>query len=102
MEQPILLALIALGSALVTALIPRLFTRKKDTVDMFAELQERLYAEIERLEKKITVLEKREAEATELEARLIGRIAELEQQNVVQAIEINRLKTELEKYVKNS
>ena len=57
MEQPILLALIALGSALVTVLIPRLFTRKKDTVDMFAELQERLYAEIERLEKKITVLE---------------------------------------------
>jgi hypothetical protein len=102
MEQPIFLALIAFGSALATALIPRLFSRKKDTVDMFAELQNKLYAEIERLEKKITVLEKREAEATELEARLIGRIAELEQQNVVQAIEINRLKTELEKYVKNS
>jgi len=102
MEQPIFLALIAFGSALATALIPRLFSRKKDTVDMFAELQDKLYAEIERLEKKITVLEKREAEATELEARLIGRIAELEQQNVVQAIEINRLKTELEKYVKNS
>jgi hypothetical protein len=102
MEQPVFLTLIALGSALITAVIPRLFSRKKDTVDMFAELQDKLYAEIERLEKKITVLEKREAEATELEARLIGRIAELEQQNVVQAIEINRLKTELEKYVKNS
>ena len=102
MEQPIFLALIAFGSALATALIPRLFSRKKDTVDMFAELQDKLYAEIERLEKKITVLEKREAEAAELEARLIGRIAELEQQNVVQALEIDRLKTELEKYVKNT
>ena len=102
MEQPILLALIALGSALVTALIPRLLTRKKDTVDMFAELQERLYAEIERLEKKITVLEKREAESAQLETKLISRIAELEQQNVFQAIEIDRLKTELNKYVKNN
>lgn len=102
MEQPILIALIAFSSALVTALVPRLFSRKKDTVDMFAELQERLYAEIERLEKKITILEKREAESAQIEARLIGRIAELEQQNVVQALEIDRLKTELEKYVKNS
>jgi hypothetical protein len=102
MEQPIFLALIAFGSALATALIPRLFSRKKDTVDMFAELQDKLYAEIERLEKKITILENREAEAAELEARLISRIAELEQQNVVQALEIDRLKTELEKYVKNT
>ena len=46
MEQPILLAIIALGSALVTALITRLLTIKKDTVYMFAELKERLYAEI--------------------------------------------------------
>jgi hypothetical protein len=102
MEQPILLAIIAFGSALATTLIPRLLTKKKDTVDMFAELQERLYAEIERLEKKITILEKREAEASQIESTLIGRIAELEQQNVVQAIEIDRLKTELNKYVKNN
>lgn len=102
MEQPILLALIALGSAVVTTVAPRLFSKKKDTVDMFVELQEKLYSEIDRLEKKIIVLEQREHEAYILEEKLIKRIAELEQENIRQANEIQQLKAELEKYVKNN
>lgn len=102
MEQPILLALIALGSAVVTTVAPRLFSKKKDTVDMLSEIQEKLYSEIDRLEKKIIVLEQREHEAYILEEKLIKRIAELEQENIRQANEIEQLKAELEKYVKNN
>ena len=53
MEQPILLALIALGSAILTVTIPRLFSKKRDAVEMYAEIQNKLYSEIDRLEKKI-------------------------------------------------
>lgn len=102
MDQTILLALASIGSAIVTTIVPRLFNKKKDTVDMFAEMQEKLYSEIERLEKKIVVLEQREHEATLIEEKLIKRIAELEQENIRQANEIEQLKAELEKYVKNS
>jgi hypothetical protein len=102
MEQPILLALIALGSAIITNVVPKLFNKKKDTVDMLAEIQEKLYSEIDRLEKKIIILEQREQEAYIIEEKLIKRIAELEQENVRQANEIQQLKTELEKYVKNN
>jgi len=102
MEQPILLALIALGSAVVTTIVPRIFSKKKDTVDMLAEIQDKLYSEIDRLEKKIIVLEQREHEAYLLEEKLIKRIAELEQENIRQANEIEQLKAELEKYVKNN
>ena len=102
MEQTTLLALIALGSAAITATVPRIFSKKKDTVDMLAEIQDKLYSEIDRLEKKSTILEQREHEATLIEEKLIKRIAELEQENIRQANEIQQLKTELEKYVKNS
>lgn len=102
MDQSILLALSALGSAVATALIPRIFNKKKDTVDMFAEIQNKLYSEIDRLEKKIFLLEQREHEAHAIEEKLVKRIAELEQENIRQANEIQQLKAELEKYVKNN
>lgn len=102
MDQTILLALTSIGSAIVTTIVPRLLNKKKDTVDMFAEMQEKLYSEINRLEKKIAVLEQREHEAYLLEEKLIKRIAELEQENIRQANEIEQLKAELEKYVKNN
>lgn len=102
MEQPILLALIALGSAVLTVTIPRLFSKKKDTVDMYAEIQTKLYSEIERLEKKINLLEQKEEESYLLEEKLTKRISELEQENLRQAIEIERLKIELKQYVKQN
>ena len=102
MEQPILLALTSIGSAIVTTIVPRLFNKKKDTVDMFAEIQEKLYTEIDRLERKIIILEQKEHNAYLLEEKLIKRIAELEQENIRQANEIEQLKAELEKYVKNN
>ena len=102
MDQTLLLALTSLGSAILTTVVPRLLSKKKDTVDMFAEMQGKLYSEIDRLEKKIIILEQREHEATLIEEKLIKRIAELEQENIRQANEIEQLKTELEKYVKNN
>lgn len=102
MDQTILLALTSIGSAIVTTIVPRLLSKKKDTVDMFAEMQEKLYSEINRLEKKIAILEQREHDAFLLEEKLIKRIAELEQENIRQANEIEQLKAELEKYVKNN
>ena len=74
MEQPILLALTSIGSAIVTTIVPRLFNKKKDAVDMFAEIQEKLYTEIDRLEKKIIILEQKEHNAFLLEEKLIKRI----------------------------
>lgn len=102
MEQPILLALIALGSAILTVTIPRLFSKKKDAVDMYAEIHTKLYSEIERLEKKITILEQKEEQSYLIEEKLTKRIAELEQENLRQAIEIERLKVELKQHVKQN
>jgi hypothetical protein len=102
MEQPIFLALIALGSAILTVTIPRLFSKKKDAVDMYAEIHTKLYSEIERLEKKITILEQKEEQSYLIEEKLTKRIAELEQENLRQAIEIERLKVELKQHVKQN
>ena len=102
MEQPIILALIALTSSILTVIIPKLFSGKKDTVEMYAEIQSKLYSEIDRLEKKILILEQRENESYIIEEKLTKRIAELEQENIRQANEIEQLKAELSKHVKQN
>jgi len=102
MEQPILVALIALGSAILTVTIPRLFSKKKDAVEMYSEIHAKLYSEIERLEKKINILEQKEEQSYLIEEKLTKRIAELEQENLRQSIEIERLKVELKQYVKQN
>jgi len=102
MEQPIILALIALTSSILTVIIPKLFSGKKDTVQMYAEIQSKLYSEIDRLEKKILILEQKENESYIIEEKLTKRIAELEQENIRQANEIEQLKTELSKHVKQN
>jgi hypothetical protein len=102
MDQNIALALIALLSSITTLIIPKLFSKKKDAVDMYSELQKKLYEEIDRLEVKIKVLEQKEVEAYELEEKLTKRILELEQDNEKQSYEIEQLKNELSKYVKNN
>jgi len=102
MEQSILLALIALGSSVITVSIPRIFSKKKDTVEMYSEIQNKLYSEIERLEKKILILEQKENESYIIEEKLTKRIAELEQENIRQSNEIEQLKAELSKHVKQS
>lgn len=102
MEQPIFIALIALGSAVLTVTIPRLFSKKKDAVEMYSEIHAKLYSEIERLEKKITILEQKEEQSYLIEEKLTKRIAELEQENLRQAIEIERLKVELKQHVKQN
>lgn len=102
MEQPILLSLIALVSSAVTILIPKFLTKKRDALSMFAELQEKLHKEIERLESKIRILEQKEEEAYVIEEKLSKRILELEQENIRQSHEIEQLKAELNKHVKKS
>lgn len=102
MEQPIILALIALTSSILTVIIPKIFSGKKDTVQMYAEIQSKLYSEIDRLEKKILILEQKENESYIIEEKLTKRIAELEQENIRQANEIEQLKTELSKHVKQN
>jgi hypothetical protein len=102
MEQPILVALIALGSAILTVTIPRLFSKKKDAVEMYSEIHAKLYSEIERLEKKINILEQKEEQSYLIEEKLTKRIAELEQENLRQAVEIERLKVELKQHVKQN
>jgi hypothetical protein len=69
---------------------------------MYSELQKKLYEEIDRLEVKIKVLEQKEIEAYKLEEKLTKRILELEQDNKRQSYEIEQLKNELSKYVKNN
>jgi peptidoglycan hydrolase CwlO-like protein len=103
MNQTLLLAIIAAVSSILTILIPKLLpsARRKDAVDMYAELQDKLYSEIERLEKKILQLESKEKEAFSVEEKLTKRIMELEQENKRQAYEIEQLKAELAKHVKN-
>lgn len=100
MEQPLILALIALASSALTVLLPKMLNKKRDAVDMFSELQEKLYSEIERLETKIKLLENKEEEAFSVEEKLTKRIMELEQENIRQAYEIEQLKAELSKHVK--
>lgn len=100
MEQPLILALIALASSALTILLPKMLNKKRDAVDMFSELQEKLYSEIERLETKIKLLENKEEEAFSVEEKLTKRIMELEQENIRQAYEIEQLKAELSKHVK--
>jgi len=104
MNQTLLLAIIAAIASVLTILIPKLLpgSRKKDAVDMYAELQEKLYSEIERLEKKILQLENKEKEAFSVEEKLTKRIMELEQENKRQAYEIEQLKAELAKHVKSN
>jgi predicted Holliday junction resolvase-like endonuclease len=102
MDQNIALALIALLSSITTLIMPKLFSKKKDAVDMYSELQKKLYEEIDRLEVKIKVLEQKEIEAYKLEEKLTKRILELEQDNKRQSYEIEQLKNELSKYVKNN
>lgn len=102
MDQNIALALIAFLSSITTLIIPKFFSKKKDAVDMYLELHKKLYEEIDRLEVKIKVLEQRESEAYELEEKLTKRILELEQENKRQSYEIEQLKNELSKYVKNN
>ena len=104
MNQTLLLAVIAAMSSVLTILIPKLLpsARRKDAVDMYAELQEKLYSEIERLEKKILQLENKEKEAFSVEEKLTKRIMELEQENKRQAYEIAQLKAELAKHVKSN
>ena len=104
MNQTLLLAIIAAMSSVLTILIPKLLpsARRKDAVDMYAELQEKLYSEIERLEKKILQLENKEKEAFDVEEKLTKRIMELEQENKRQAYEIEQLKAELAKHVKRN
>ena len=104
MNQTLLLALIASGSSILTMLLPKLLpsSRKKDAVDMYAELQDKLFSEIDRLEKKILLLENKEKEAFSVEEKLTKRIMELEQENKRQAYEIEQLKAELAKHVKSN
>jgi chromosome segregation ATPase len=104
MNQTLLLTIIAAMSSVLTILIPKLLpsARRKDAVDMYAELQEKLYSEIERLEKKILQLENKEKEAFNVEEKLTKRIMELEQENKRQAYEIEQLKAELAKHVKSN
>jgi len=104
MNQTLLLTIIAAISSVLTILIPKLLpsARRKDAVDMYAELQEKLYSEIERLEKKILQLENKEKEAFSVEEKLTKRIMELEQENKRQAYEIAQLKAELAKHVKSN
>ena len=104
MNQTLLLTIIAAMSSVLTILIPKLLpsARRKDAVDMYAELQEKLYSEIERLEKKILQLENKEKEAFNVEEKLTKRIMELEQENKRQAYEIEQLKAVLAKHVKSN
>jgi gas vesicle protein len=104
MNQTLLLAIIAAISSVLTMLLPKLLpsSRRKDAVDMYSELQEKLYSEIERLEKKILQLENKEKEAFSVEEKLTKRIMELEQENKRQAYEIEQLKAELAKHVKSN
>jgi hypothetical protein len=104
MNQTLLLAIIAAISSVLTMLLPKLLpsARRKDAVDMYSELQEKLYSEIERLEKKILQLENKEKEAFSVEEKLTKRIMELEQENKRQAYEIAQLKAELAKHVKSN
>ena len=104
MNQTLLISIIAAGSSILTILLPKLLpaSRRKDAVDMYAELQEKLYSEIERLEKKILLLENKEKEAFSVEEKLTKRIMELEQENKRQAYEIAQLKAELAKHVKSN
>lgn len=102
MEQPILLALIALVSSAVTLTIPKILSKKRDALSMFAELQEKLHKEIERLEIKIKILEQREEEAYIIEEKLTKRILELEQENIRQSNEIEQFKAQLSKHVKDN
>jgi gas vesicle protein len=104
MNQTLLLAIIAAISSVLTMLLPKLLpsARRKDAVDMYSELQEKLYSEIERLEKKILQLENKEKEAFSVEEKLTKRIMELEQENKRQAYEIEQLKAELAKHVKSN
>jgi hypothetical protein len=104
MNQTLLISIIAAGSSILTILLPKLLpaSRRKDAVDMYAELQEKLYSEIERLDKKILLLENKEKEAFSVEEKLTKRIMELEEENKRQAYEIEQLKAELAKHVKNN
>jgi low affinity Fe/Cu permease len=104
MNQTLLISIIAAGSSILTILLPKLLpsSRKRDAIDMYAELQEKLYSEIERLEKKILLLENKEKEAFSVEEKLTKRIMELEEENKRQAYEIEQLKAELAKHVKNN
>jgi len=103
MDQNLLLAIIAGASSTLTILIPKMLphSKKKDAIEMYAELQEKLFSEIDRLEKKIILLENKEKEAVSVEEKLTKRIMELEQENKRQAYEIEQLKAELAKHVKN-
>jgi hypothetical protein len=69
---------------------------------MYSEIHAKLYSEIERLEKKINILEQKEEQSYLIEEKLTKRIAELEQENLRQAIEIERLKVELKQHVKQN
>jgi chromosome segregation ATPase len=102
MDNGLLVAIVAACSSFVTMIVPKLFNKKIDAVAMYAELQANLFSEIARLELKIRELENREEESYILEEKLTKRIMELEQENKRQSYEIEQLKAELAKHVKNN
>lgn len=90
-----------LGS-IATILIQSLINKKKDVVDIQHKILNDLYVEIGRLQESVERLRENEQSFIEREQQLLSRIAYLESENKIQASEIDKLKKELEFYVKKN
>jgi TolA-binding protein len=101
-----ILAVLAIVAApfgsVITIVIQGILNKKKDVVDIQHKILNDLYVEIGRLQESVERLRENEQQFIEREQQLLSRIAYLENENKVQASEIDKLKKELDFYVKRN
>lgn len=100
--ENILIAIVGLVGTALGAILNKLFTTKKDFVDIQSSVINNLWEEINRLKNQVDELKSRELNYEIKEKELTVRIADLEKENIKQASEIKELKLQLSIYVKNN
>lgn len=96
LSQPsIITAIIAFISGLSISIVPKLFERKKNNVEILEQLSQNLWKEIGRLQEQIENLKTRELQAELRENDLKEKIKILESENSKQTFKILQLEREI-------
>jgi len=97
--KEVITSLLIAGTSIISIFLTKYFSKDKDYIEMFAEMQTSLYKEIARLSIKVEALEKKEQIALQQEKELNSRIKTLETDNEILLEKVESLQKELSKYV---
>lgn len=97
--EGVITSLLMAGTSIISIFLTKYFSKDKDYISMFSELQTSLHKEIARLSIKVEALEKKEQIALQQEKDLNSRIKTLEADNEILLSKVDSLQKELSKYV---